>query len=66
MALKKTDDIFYTGIGNAIRRKNGKQTLYKPSEMEEAIDAIPTGGGSGGFVINFEPVSISMTLGGNE
>lgn len=34
-----------TGIGNAIRSKNGTTTTYKPSEMAAAISAIETGGG---------------------
>lgn len=30
-------------IGNAIREKNGEETLYKPAEMAPAIQAISTG-----------------------
>lgn len=34
-----------TAIGNAIRSKNGTDTLYKPSEMAAAIDDISVAGG---------------------
>lgn len=43
-----------TNIANAIREKNGGTTVYKPSEMAEAISNIKTGGNTleTGFVIN--------------
>lgn len=34
---------YLADIGNAIREKNGEATLYKPSEMAEAISNIPSG-----------------------
>ena len=43
MAIKKTNDKNYYDIADAIRAKNGKETLYKPDEMASAIEAIPEG-----------------------
>lgn len=46
MSLIITDSQNYSDIADAIRAKLGVQTTYLPSEMPDAIDAIPTGGGS--------------------
>ena len=46
MTTVLTDNANYTAIANAIRSKLGVQTTYMPSEMADAITAIPTGGGS--------------------
>lgn len=43
MSKVLVNDTDLGGIANAIRRKNGGSTLYKPSEMAAAVDAIPTG-----------------------
>lgn len=45
MAIVTTDNQHYTDIAAAIRSKNGTETLYKPSEMAAAIQAISGGGG---------------------
>lgn len=37
MAKIVTDDRHYKNIANAIRESNGETTLYKPSEMEDAV-----------------------------
>lgn len=39
-----TNDKHYNDIASAIRNKNGLSTLYKPSEMAEAINALVVGG----------------------
>lgn len=39
-----TNDKNYYDIADAIREKNGSESLYKPREMAAAILAIPTGG----------------------
>ena len=44
MAIVTTDNQHYTDIAAAIRSKNGTETLYKPSEMASAIQAISGGG----------------------
>lgn len=44
MATVTTNNQYYTDIANAIRGKNGTETLYKPSEMAAAIQAISGGG----------------------
>lgn len=44
MAIVTTDNQHYTDIAAAIRSKNGTETLYKPSEMAAAIQAISGGG----------------------
>ena len=41
-----TDPKYYTAIANAIRAKNGRTAIYKPSGMAAAISAIQVGGGS--------------------
>lgn len=46
MTTVLTDNANYTAIANAIRSKLGVQTTYMPSEMADAITAIPTSGGS--------------------
>ena len=43
MSKVLVNDTDLGGIANAIRRKNGGSTLYKPSEMAAAVSAIPTG-----------------------
>lgn len=43
MATVTTNNQYYTDIANAIRGKNGTETLYKPSEMAAAIQAISGG-----------------------
>ena len=48
MAIKTIDETNLTNIADAIRAKNGTTEVYKPSEMAAAIQAITTGGGSGG------------------
>lgn len=45
MAKVYLEDSELTAIGNAIRGKNGSSTLYLPSQMPAAINAIETGGG---------------------
>lgn len=42
MSIVITDDKNYSGISAAIREKNGTQKQYKPSEMADAIKAIPS------------------------
>lgn len=44
MALVTVNDTTLTDIADAIRSKNGQETLYKPSEMPDAIEAISGGG----------------------
>lgn len=48
MANVIINDSNLTAIGNAIRAKNGTETLYKPREMAAAIEAIEVGGGGSG------------------
>lgn len=43
MAIVYTDSANYSDIADAIRSKNGTQNTYKPEDMADAIDAIPTG-----------------------
>ena len=43
MSKVLVNDTDLSGTASAIRRKNGVSTLYKPSEMAAAVDAIPTG-----------------------
>ena len=40
MPMVLTDSANYAAIANAIRRKNGESSTYKPREMAAAIDAI--------------------------
>lgn len=40
MAYVKTDAQYYSGIGAAIREKNGLTTKYKPSQMRAAVLAL--------------------------
>lgn len=54
MAIKTINDEYLTAIGDAIREKNGEETKYLPSEMAEAIDNLPTGGGSNSY--NFQTI----------
>ena len=44
MAVVAISDSILTDIADAIRSKNGQETLYKPSEMPDAIEAISGGG----------------------
>lgn len=44
MANKLYEENDIRAIANAIRAKSGTDETYKPSEMAEAIEAIPTGG----------------------
>lgn len=44
MALKTINDTNLSAIAAAIREKNQTTTTYKPSEMADAIKAIPAGG----------------------
>lgn len=46
MALKLYNETDIEAIADAIRGKNGSSDTYKVSEMADAIDDIPTGGGS--------------------
>lgn len=46
MALKLYNETDIEAIADAIRAKNGSSDTYKVSEMADAIDDIPTGGGS--------------------
>ena len=41
MAWKKTDDTYYGEIASAIRSKNGTNNTYQPSQMANAINALP-------------------------
>lgn len=43
MSKVLVDDSSLSGIGSAIRSKNGSNTVYKPSEMAAAINAIDVG-----------------------
>lgn len=47
MALKLYNETDIEAIADAIRAKNGSSDTYKVSEMADAIDDIPTGGGGG-------------------
>lgn len=38
-------DGYFSGIADAIRDKNGSQSTYTPSQMPQAIENIPSGGG---------------------
>lgn len=51
-----TDPINYSNIAASIRRKNGESTLYKPSEMSAAIDALNVSG-----VINLQNKTVNPT-----
>ena len=51
-----TDPINYSNIAASIRRKNGESTLYKPSEMSAAIDALNVSG-----VINLQDKTVNPT-----
>ena len=42
MAKGLVDEQYLTAIANAIRTKSGTETQYKPSEMANAINSIPT------------------------
>lgn len=42
MSKRVIDDTTLSAIGDAIRDKNGTETMYKPSEMASAISAIMT------------------------
>ena len=42
MGYVKINEQSLSGLADAIRRKNGTQTTYHPSEFETAIDAIPS------------------------
>ena len=44
MAVVAISDSILTDIADAIRSKNGQETLYKPSQMPDAIEAISGGG----------------------
>lgn len=44
MAVVTIRDSILTDIADAIRSKNGQETLYKPSQMPDAIEAISGGG----------------------
>ena len=44
MAIVTVSDTTLADIADAIRAKNGQETLYKPSEMPDAIEAISGGG----------------------
>ena len=50
MALKTINDEYLIAIGEAIRKKNGTEETYKPSEMAEAIRSIE-GGGIGEIIL---------------
>ena len=41
MAWKKTDDTYYGEIASAIRAKNSTNNTYQPSQMANAINALP-------------------------
>jgi len=56
MSIVITDPINYTHIANSIRNKNGLSTVYKPSEMSLAIDALNVGG-----VISLQDKSVTPT-----
>ena len=47
MAKAFIDDTHLTDIADAIRGKLGVSTQYLPSEMADAIESIPSGGGGG-------------------
>lgn len=44
MATVLITESYLDGIANAIRRKNGTNNVYYPSQMEQAIDDIPETG----------------------
>lgn len=46
MALGYIDDSVFSNIANSIRTKTGTVNNYYPSEMADAINSIPTGGGA--------------------
>lgn len=45
MAIKTINDAVLTDIATSIRGKLQSEDAYRPSEMADAIDSIPTGGG---------------------
>ena len=49
MALKLYNDSDIQNIASAIRNKNGQSSFYTVSQMADAINAIPSGGGGGGL-----------------
>lgn len=64
MANVLVQDTSLTAIADAIRAKNGTETLYKPAEMASAITAIPTGsGGEVNQITATFPFSFSSTEG---
>lgn len=54
MAIVYTNEQNYADIADAIRTKNGSETLYKPSEMAAAINALNVSG-----VINLQNKSVT-------
>lgn len=52
MALKLYSDTDIQNIANAIRTKNGSSGTYKVSEMAQAIEDIPSGGGTDYFALS--------------
>ena len=48
----KTLNSLFTDIAGAIRSKTGDSAKIKADEFDTAIEAIPTGGGSGEFTTN--------------
>lgn len=57
-----TNDQHYSDIADAIREKTGdSEAEYLPSEMAEAIENIPSGGG--GLPKMTDLLSITMTRG---
>lgn len=59
MALKLYNESDIQDIADAIRGKNGSSDTYKVSEMADAIDDIPTGGGgSFDFADQDQPVAV--------
>lgn len=52
MSKVLTDSANYSAIADAIREKNGSSIMYKPSQMADAIIAIPTGGGGNDIIID--------------
>lgn len=57
MALKLYNETDIEAIADAIRGKNGSSDTYKVSEMADAIDDIPTGGGQ---VVEPDPLDVDI------
>lgn len=61
MAKGLVDEQYLTAIANAIRTKSGTETQYKPSEMANAINSMPTKA-SPGYVLFYRYRGTSLDI----